>query len=96
MKIQENVQIVKDVFAALSAADRQRAQALTAKDIKWIIPGEGWPLAGTPRGHQGLADLLRNSSEVLLETSFPQPPEFVSQGSGAGRRFFQGERQSRE
>jgi ketosteroid isomerase-like protein len=80
MNIQENVQIVKDVFAAVGAGDRQRLLALTAEDIEWIIPGEGWPLAGTHRGHEGLADLLQNASEVLLETSFPQPPEFVAQG----------------
>ena len=79
MNIQENVQIVKDVFAAVSAGEKQRLLALTAEDIEWIIPGEGWPLAGTHRGHAGLADLLEKASEEL-ETSFPQPPEFVTQG----------------
>jgi uncharacterized protein len=79
MSIQENVQIVKDVFAAVSAGEKQRLLALTAEDIEWIIPGEGWPLAGTHRGHAGLADLLEKASEEL-ETSFPQPPEFVTQG----------------
>jgi ketosteroid isomerase-like protein len=52
---------------------------LAAKDIEWIIPGEGWPLAGTHRGHAGLADLLQKASETL-ETSYPKPPEFVAQG----------------
>jgi uncharacterized protein len=28
---------------------------LCAEDIEWIIPGEDWPLAGTYRGHAGLA-----------------------------------------
>jgi uncharacterized protein len=79
MSIQENVQIVKDVFAAVSAGEKQRLLALTAEDIEWIIPGEGWPLAGTHRGHAGLADLLEKASEEL-EISFPQPPEFVTQG----------------
>jgi uncharacterized protein len=73
MNIQENVQIVKDVFAAVSAGEKQRLLALTAEDIEWIIPGEGWPLAGTHRGHAGLADLLEKASEEL-EISFPQPP----------------------
>jgi uncharacterized protein len=52
---------------------------LAAEDIEWIIPGKDWPLAGTHRGHAGLADLLQKASE-MLETSFPKPFEFVAQG----------------
>jgi ketosteroid isomerase-like protein len=52
---------------------------LSAEDIEWIIPGEDWPLAGTHREHAGLADLLQKASE-MVETSYPEPPEFVAQG----------------
>jgi ketosteroid isomerase-like protein len=79
MNIEENVQTVKDFFAAMGGGDRQRLLALAAEDIEWIIPGEGWPLAGTHRGHAGLADLLQTAS-TEMETSFPEPPEFVAQG----------------
>ena len=79
MSIQENVQIVKDLFAAMGRGDKQGLLALSAEDIEWIIPGEDWPLAGTHRGHAGLADLLQKASE-MVETSFPEPPEFVAQG----------------
>jgi hypothetical protein len=79
MSTQENVQIVQDFFAALGSGDRRGLLALAAKDIEWIIPGEGWPLAGTHRGHAGLTDLLQNASETL-ETSFPKPFEFVAEG----------------
>jgi hypothetical protein len=79
MSTQENVQIVKDFFAAMGGSDRQALLALVAEDIEWIIPGEDWPLAGTHRGHAGLAALLQKASESL-ETSFPEPPEFVAQG----------------
>jgi ketosteroid isomerase-like protein len=79
MSIQENVQTVKDFFAAMGSGNKQRLLALTAEDIEWIIPGEDWPLAGTHRGHAGLADLLQTASE-MVETSFPEPPEFVAQG----------------
>jgi len=79
MSTQENVQIVKDFFAALGSGDKRGLLALAAEDIEWIIPGEGWPLAGTHRGHAGLADLLQKASETL-ETSYPKPPEFVAQG----------------
>jgi uncharacterized protein len=79
MSTQENVQIVKDFFAAMRSGDMQALLALSAEDIEWIIPGEGWPLAGTHRGHAGLADLLQKASETL-ETSYPTPFEFVAQG----------------
>src|SRR6202453_3274019 len=79
MSIKDNVQIVKDFFAAIGRGDMQGLLALSAEDIEWIIPGEDWALAGTHRGHAGLADLLQKASE-MLETSYPEPPEFVAQG----------------
>lgn len=79
MSIQENIQIVKDFFAAMGGGDRQGLLALSAENIEWIIPGEGWPLAGTHRGHAGLADLLQKASGEM-EISSPEPPEFVAQG----------------
>ena len=45
MSEQENVQIVKDFFAAMGCGDKQGLLASSAEDIEWIIPGE-WPLAG--------------------------------------------------
>src|SRR5580700_9570360 len=78
MSTEKNVQIVKNFLAALGRRDKQDLLALSAEDIEWIIPGEDWPLAGTHRGHAGLADLLQKASE--METSFPKPPEFVAQG----------------
>src|SRR6202167_1771608 len=79
MSIEKNVQTVKDFFAAMGRGDKQGLLALSAEDIEWIIPGEDWPLAGTHRGHVGLADLLKKAS-AMVETSFPKPPEFVAQG----------------
>jgi ketosteroid isomerase-like protein len=79
MSTQENVQIVKDVLAAMGRGDEQGLLALSAEDIEWIIPGEDWPLAGTHRGHAGLADLLQKATE-MAEISYPKPPEFVAQG----------------
>jgi ketosteroid isomerase-like protein len=79
MSTQENVQIVKDFFAAMGSGNKQGLLALVAEDIEWIIPGKDWPLAGTHRGHAGLADLLQKASEKV-ETSYPKPPEFVAQG----------------
>ena len=78
MSTQESVQVVKDFFAAMGHGDKQGLLALSAEDIEWIIPGENWPLAGTHRGHAGLADLLETASKSI-ETS-TEPREFVAQG----------------
>ena len=79
MGTQDNVQTVKDFFAAIGSGDKQRLLSLVVKDIEWIIPGEDWPLAGTHRGHAGLADVLQKASDEV-ETTYPEPPEFVAQG----------------
>jgi uncharacterized protein len=79
MSTQQNVQIVKNFLAALGRRDTQGLLALSAEDIEWIIPGEDWPLAGTHRGQAGLENLLQKANETV-ETSYPQPPEFVAQG----------------
>lgn len=79
MSIEENVQTVKDFFAAMGDSDRERLLALTADDIEWIIPGKDWPLAGTHRGHGGLADFLQKASEEM-ETSTMEFHEYVAQG----------------
>ncbi|MDT7817961.1 MAG: uncharacterized protein QOJ42_7877 [Acidobacteriaceae bacterium] len=79
MGIEENVQVVKDFFAAMGSGEKQALLALVAEDIEWIIPGEDWPLAGTHRGHAGLAATLRKASEEI-EMTYPKPPEFVAQG----------------
>jgi ketosteroid isomerase-like protein len=79
MSIEKNVQVVKDFFAAIGSGDQQRVLALVAEDIEWIVPGEDWPLAGTHRGHAGIADVLQKASGEI-ETAYPKPPEFVAQG----------------
>jgi uncharacterized protein len=78
MSTEKNVQTVKDFFAAIGRGDREGLLALVAEDVEWIIPGEAWPLAGTRRGHAGLADLLETASNTL-ETS-TEPREYVAQG----------------
>ncbi len=79
MSIDQNIEVVKDFFAAIGSADKQRVLALVAKDIEWIIPGEDWPLAGAHRGHAELAGVLKKASEEI-EMTYPKPPEFVAQG----------------
>src|ERR1700735_384378 len=79
MSIEENIDIVKGFFAAIGSGDKGRVLDLVAEEIEWIIPGEDWPLAGTHRGHAGLANLLQKASEKV-EMTYPKPPEFVAEG----------------
>ena len=79
MSIEENIQTVKDFFAAMGGPDRRDLLALVTEDFEWVIPGEDWPLAGTHRGQAGLAEVLQKASEEV-ETTYPGPPEFVAQG----------------
>jgi ketosteroid isomerase-like protein len=79
MSTEENVQIVKAFFAAMGGGKKQDLLALVAEDIEWVIPGEDWPLAGTHRGHAGLAAVLQKASKEI-EMTYPEPPEFVAQG----------------
>ncbi len=79
MSIEKNVQVVKNFLTALGHRDTQGLLALSAEDIERIIPGEDWPLAGRHRGHAGMENLLQKANETV-ETSFPEPPEFIAQG----------------
>jgi ketosteroid isomerase-like protein len=79
MSSETNIQIVKDFFAAIGSGDKKALLALVAEDFEWIVPGKDWPLAGTHRGHGGLAAIVQKASEEL-ETKYPTPPEFVASG----------------
>jgi len=79
MSIEENVQLVKDFFAAMGSDNEQNLLALVAEDLEWIIPGKDWPLAGTHRGHAKLVAVLQKASEEV-EITYPKPPEFFAQG----------------
>ena len=80
----------KDFLLYPHAIPRQRARPEPGpfpdvrgrrRAIDQFIPlaGEDWPLAGTHRGHTGLAATLRKASEEV-EMTYPKPPEFVAQG----------------
>jgi ketosteroid isomerase-like protein len=79
MSIEKNVLVVKDFFKAMGSGDEQALLSLVTEDIEWIVPGEDWPLAGTHRGHVGLASVLQKSMEEV-EMTYPNPPEFLAQG----------------
>src|SRR3546814_16256262 len=89
MSAQENVQVVKDFFAALRRGDRPGALALCDEDIAWIIPGQDWPLAGTRRGHAGLEEHFLKDSETW-EHTYMEHRDVVAQAQrGLGMGFTQ-------
>lgn len=67
MGVQENMQLVKDGYAAFARGDIQGLLALFAEDIEWVIPGAGLPLAGTYRGKAGVASFFE---KLALELKF--------------------------
>ena len=96
MSTEKNIQTVKDFFAAIGRGDKEGLLALVAEDIEWSIPGQDWPLAGTHRGHAGVAAALQKASAEMPFT-YPEPPEYVAQGDRVfGPRLRQGEDQRHE
>jgi uncharacterized protein len=61
MSIEQNIQVVKDFFAAIGSGDKQALLALVAEDIEWTIPARTgrWPecIAGTQELRQRFASL---------------------------------------
>ena len=70
MGVQENVQIVKDAYAAFGHGDIGGLLALLAEDIEWISPGGALPPAGTYRGPAAVAGFFQKLSEVVEFSSF--------------------------
>lgn len=79
MGAQENVQVIKDGYAAFARGDMAALMALFADDIEWVIPGEGLPLAGTYRGHAGVTQFFQQLTSVSEILSF-EPLEFIGEG----------------
>ena len=79
MSTQENVQVVKNGYAAFGRGDIQGLLSLFAEDIEWVSPGQGLPLAGTYRGRAEVAGFFQKLSDTLEFSAF-EPREFVAEG----------------
>lgn len=77
----ENVQVVKDAYAAFQRGDMDALFALFAEDIRWQTPGpqDVIPYAGERRGHEGLRQFFAQLEAAEEITSF-EPREFIAQG----------------
>jgi uncharacterized protein len=79
MSTEENARIVKDGYAAFGRRDVPGLLVLLAEDVEWHNPGD-YPLAGTYRGRNEVANLLQKIAQDLEILSL-EPREFVAQGS---------------
>jgi hypothetical protein len=80
MAEQDNVQVVKDAYAAFARGDIPAVVNACAPEVEWIIPGgSGIPVAGTFRSRKGVADFFRALGENQTARQF-EPREFIAQG----------------
>jgi len=75
----ENLQVVKEGYAAFSHGDLAGLLEKFSQDIEWHIPGAGLPLAGTYRGHDGVANFFQKLKQEAEILDF-QPRDFVADG----------------
>lgn len=78
MGTEESLQLVKAGYAAFGRGDVQGLIALLSDDVEWHIPGEGLPLSGIYRGHDGVAQFFQKLSQDSDILAF-EPREFVAQ-----------------
>ena len=80
MNEQQNVQIVKDCYAAFVRGDIQAIINACSADVEWVSPGEGYlPQAGTFHGRDGIGRFFQL---VALTADFAvfEPRTYVAQG----------------
>lgn len=75
----ENLQVVKEGYAAFSRGDMAGLLEKFSRDIEWHIPGTGLPLAGTYRGHDGVAQFFQKLAQEAEILDF-QAREFIADG----------------
>lgn len=79
MGAQENLQIIKEGYAAYGRGDMAGLLDKFSQDIEWQIPGTGLPLAGTYRGHAGVTNFFQKLAQEAEVLDF-QPREFIAEG----------------
>jgi ketosteroid isomerase-like protein len=72
MSEQDNVQIVQQLYAAFSQGDLAAALETLSEEVEWQEPGpaEILPWAGTFRGREQVAQLMRRFSTVATVEQF--------------------------
>jgi ketosteroid isomerase-like protein len=91
MSEQQNVQTVKNAYAAFGRGDIQGVLNELTDDVEWHLPGEGLiPQAGTYRGTEGVSRFFQNLDQTTQFAKF-EPRSFVAEGDHVvARGHYQG------
>ena len=77
---EQNIQVVREAYAAFGRGDIPALLASLTDDIHWFLPGEGLiPQAGTYRGRDGVAGFFKKLAETTEFDAF-EPREFIASG----------------
>jgi uncharacterized protein len=81
MAEQENVRLVREIYAAFGRGDIPTALAALAEDVEWWEPGptDILPWAGLRSGRDGVARFFRVLDDTEEIEQF-EPQEFIAQG----------------
>ncbi|HMF29220.1 MAG TPA: nuclear transport factor 2 family protein [Candidatus Cybelea sp.] len=81
MSEQQNVQSIKDAYAAFERGDVAAILAMLTDDVKWEMPGPAEiPYAGLRKGHTGAGEFFRRLSEAD-EVQVFEPRRFLADGN---------------
>jgi ketosteroid isomerase-like protein len=77
---QQNIETVKQAYAAFGRGDMDALLGTFDENVKWITPGpEDLPIAGSRTGRQAVADFFRVLDELFEFQRF-EPKEFLADG----------------
>lgn len=80
MSEQQNLDIVRQGYAAFGRGDIQGLLSLLDPQVTWTTPGPAdMPTAGTRRGHQAVGEFFAALSSTVEITRF-EPKDFLAQG----------------
>jgi ketosteroid isomerase-like protein len=78
---QQNVQAIKDAYAAFERGDVGAILAMLTDDVSWDMPGPTEiPYAGSRRGHSGAGEFFRRLAESEDVQLF-EPRQFLANGN---------------
>lgn len=80
MSEEQNIQTVKEAYAAFGRGDVPAILALLTDDVTWELPGPAEvPYAGSRRGHEGAGEFFRLLAESDDVQVF-EPQRFIADG----------------
>jgi len=90
MSDQQNVELIKNGYAAFTRGDRQTFLDFFSEDVDFQHPMSQaiWPWAGKRNSRAGLAEFLVGINETLEYEQF-EPREFIAQGDQVAVLFFE-------